>query len=158
MSFSFRDLTLREVEEELVGAAIDHEAALIDLYGARQITSFRSEQAYELNQIANVLFAWHDKGCYSEERNRDRLEKHFDVHYIHDLWCPLGVIPEYVMALCEALTKSYALHDDAVAARIRLLNEHPFRPESPLPAVRPRPKEPPPPPHRKGGFVGGVHV
>lgn len=150
--FTFHDLTLREAEEEAVAAAIDYEYAMISLYGATRIRSFRSEQAYELNQIANVLFAWHDRGLYNVARNRERLEKHFDPGYINDLWCPAGMIPEYVDALCMALIKGEELQDEAVAARVRLLNENPFGPASPQPARTSRP------PDRRGGFVGGVHV
>lgn len=158
MTFSFRDLTRLEVEEELVAAAIDHEHALIELYGATRLRSFRSEQSYELNQIANVLFAWYGLGCYNTDRNRERLDKHFDPGYIHRLWCPLGVLPEYVNALCGALITSNELFDDAVTARIRWLNENPIA-NSPVPPqpARPRPKEPPPP-RRKGGFVGGIPI
>lgn len=154
MTFGFRDLTLREVEEELVGAAIDHEHALIELYGATRLTSFRSEQAYELNRIANVLFAWHGRGLYDPARNRDRLEKHFTPEYIHDLWCPAGVVPEYVAALCGALVKSYELFDDALYARIRWQTENPlaFSPASPQPVRTGRP------PDKKGGFVGGIQL
>ena len=152
--FTFHDLTLREAEEEIVGAAIDYEAALISLYGATRIRSFRCELAYELNQIANVLFAWHDRGLYDPEFNRERLEKHFDPGYIHQLWCPTGMFPEYTDALCMALIKAEGLFDEAVSAHIRLANEAPFRPESPLPARRPQK----PPPRRKGGHVGGVLI
>lgn len=154
MTYSFRDLTLREVEEEIVGAAIDHEHALIELYGATRISSFRSEQAYELNRVANVLFAWHDRGLYDVERNRTRLEKHFDPFTIGELWCPAGAIPSYVHALCAALIKSNELFDEAVRARIRWQTENPiaFSPASPSPVRTARP------PDKRGGFVGGVRL
>ena len=155
-AFTFRDLSLREAEEESVAAAIDHEAALVSLYGTTRIRSFRSEAAYELNQIANVLFAWHDAGCYNPDRNRERLEKHFDPGYIDAIWCPAGMIIEYVDALCMALVQAETLESEAVAARIRLLNEAPFRPVPPQPA-RSRLKVPSSP-YRKGGFVGGVII
>lgn len=155
-SFTFNDLTLRQAEEEIVGAAIEVEYALIALYGATRIRSFRSEQAYELNQIANVLFAWHDKGLYNPERNRDRLEKHFDPYYLDTLWSMGAWSPEYVDALCMALVKAETLEDEAVAARVRLLNEQPSRPAPPQP-VRQRPKEPSAP-QKKGGFVGGIPI
>lgn len=134
--FTFHDLTLRQAEEEAVGAAIDYEHALLALYGATRIKSFRSEQAYELNQIANVLFAWYDRKLYKPDLNRERLEKHFDPYYIDSLWCSHGAIVEYVDALCLALIEGQCLHDEAVAARMREIEQAPFRPASPLPARR----------------------
>lgn len=158
MTFTFRDIPLRVAEEEIVGAAIDFEHALVSLYGTTRVQSFRSEQAYELNQIANVLFAWHDKGLYTPDTARPALEKHFDPGYIHELWCPMGHSIEYVDALCMALARGEELHQEAVTARFREINEAPFRPASPPPArPRPRPKGPPPPP-KKGGHVGGVLI
>lgn len=153
-SFTFHDLSLREAEEEAVAAAIDYEHALLSLYGATRIRSFRSEQAYELNQIANVLFLLHDRGWYEPERNRRILEQHFDPGYIHDLCCPNAAVIEYADALCMALVRGEELHDEAVDARWREINEAPFRPAPPQPA-RQRPHKPPSP-TRKGGFIGVV--
>lgn len=152
MTFTFRDIPLRVAEEEIVGAAIDYEAALISLYGATRIRAFRSDAAAELNQIANVLFAWHDRGFYDVDRNRERLERFFDANYIHELWSPMGHSVEYVDSLCLALSTDTSLEDDAIAAHWRRFNETPFSPASP-PPVRPMR-----PPDKRGGFVGGIPI
>ena len=145
--FTFKDLTLRQVEEELVAAAIDHEHALIELYGARRLQAFRSEHAYELNQITNVLFAWHDRGLYNPARNRARLDKHFDPGFIDALWCPAGIVLPYVVALCAALVRSNELFDEAVSARIRWQDEDPIGPSVTITRRVTKPAV---------GFMGGI--
>ena len=147
--FSFKDMTLRQVEE-VVGAAIDHRHAMLDLYGTRQLVTFRSEQSYELNRITNVLFAWYERGLYNTERNRDRLDKHFDPTYIYDLWCGAGVVPEYTRALIQALVRSNELFDNAVVARLKWQNEDPLGDRSVT--VTRRVTVP------RNGFTGGIDL
>jgi hypothetical protein len=153
-AFTFHDLTLLQAEEEAVGAAIDYEHALLALYGATRIRSFRSHQAFDLNRISNVLFAWYERGLYNPDKNRERLEKHFDAGYIDHLWCSHGAIIEYVDALCLALINSEELADAVVAARLRETKHNPFR-RTVLPQEETSPPKPPPrrvhPPPMRGG-------
>jgi hypothetical protein len=51
-----------------------------------------------------------------------------------------------------ALVRDEELHDEAMAARFREINEAPFRPAPPPPA---RPSRPP---DKRGGFIGGVVI
>jgi hypothetical protein len=150
--FTFHHLSLREAEEELVSAAIDYEHALIELYGATRIRSFRSEKAYELNQISNILFAWHDRGLWHTLYNRERLEKFFDPYYIKQLCCPQAFSIEYAADLARAVVQNYTLHDEAFDATMRLQTENPFNvKEAPPPEIQgPPPLRRSQPPMRGG--------
>ena len=144
--FSFRDLTLAEAEAEIVGAAIEHEHALAIALSVLAVDDFRSERAEDLRRIFYVLAGWYAKDQWDAGTNRDRLERYFPEVWIDGLWCPSGVVPEYVQALCAAVTESNRLADNAVAATRAWYSENPIQPSErpfahrviPRPATGPR--------------------
>lgn len=154
--FTFRDLSLVEAEREAVGAAIDHEHALLIALSLLPLDDFRSEQAHDLRRVFYVLAGWHSQGRYDAGTNRERLTEYFDPFYLDDLWCPAGVLPEYTEALCAAIRDSNALLDEAIAVRRRWLDENPLRAHN-HPHIQP--SAPPAPAKQKGGrFVGGIRL
>ena len=124
--FAFRDLTLAEAEAEIVGAAIDHELALTTALLTLAIDDFRSELAPDLRRIFYVVAGWYAKGQWSAEINRPRLERYFPNVWIDGLWCPSGVVSEYVEALCAAVTESNRLADNALTATRAWWSENPL--------------------------------
>ena len=115
-TFSFRDLTLAQAEAEIVGAAIDHEHALLTALQVLPLDDFRSYRGADLRRIFYVLAGWYSKDTWDAPTNRDRLEHCFPTLPIDDYWCPSGTIPEYVRDLCQAVANSNRLADEAVAA------------------------------------------
>ena len=77
-SFRLRELSLRQAEEELVGACIDREAALREALRGLAVEPFRSEAASVLGQVFYLLAGWLADGSYEESTNRDQLEAAFD--------------------------------------------------------------------------------
>lgn len=152
---TFRDMTLIDAEAELVGAVIDHEHALLTALRLMPLDDFRSEHADELRRVFYVCAGWYDKGIWDRETNRERLALYFDDFWVDGLWCPWGAVPTYVEALCNAITASNGLLDDAVAATRR------WRTENTLLPGGSRSASPPPvsaSAARKGGFFGGIQI
>ena len=140
--FFFRNLTLAEAEVELVGAAIDLEHALLTALETLAVDDFRSERAADLRRIFYVLAGWYAKGRWDPLTNRERLQRYSPDVWIDGLWCPSGVIPEYVRDLCRAVTESNRLADDAVAATRAWQEQNPIgvwgHPGAQRPATGPR--------------------
>lgn len=140
MTFSFRDLTLAEAECEIVGAAIDHEHALLTALRTLAVDDFRSEAAADLRRVFYVLAGWYARGEWDRWRNLERLAQ---LYPGLDLWSPSAVLPEYVRALCLAVVESNRLADAAVGAVRDWRGRNPLALASQSPVARrtpPRPK------------------
>jgi hypothetical protein len=144
---AFRAHSLVDAERELVAACIDHESALRIALDTLAVDDFRSHEAHELRQFFYVLAGWLAKGTYDGETNRDRLNELTGgdwagwLEWGGLLWCTYGVLPEYVQALCEAVTKSKSLMDGALEARRRWQYENPLFPDETAGGQRARPHE-----------------
>lgn len=152
--YSFKDMPLLQMEREAVGAVIDHEHAVRIAASRLRVDDFRSHEADHLRQVFYVVLGWYEQGKWDDLTNRDRLEAYgLENDY---LWCPWAVIPEYVEALCDAITQANALDDAAVEA-VRLRDEHYPISRSSRPATpRLARKYIPPPKERR--YYGGIQT
>ena len=114
--------TLRQAEEELVGACLDHESALRLALDLLPLDDFRGSP-HEIRDIFYALAGWLERGAYDSKTNRERLLPLFGLSvklngagYLGGLWCPWGMNRDYVSALCEAIARSNEAADAAVAA------------------------------------------
>lgn len=157
--FSFRDLNLRQAEESLVAACLDHEYAIVTAPRELGLHPFRSDAAFELDSYYVTLINAYIRGCYSEAANRDILcviypEDSF--HIQDELYDGNTAVSAYVDALIAALRETYDAQDMAVRAARALTETSIYLvPGSPPPALRPlrRPKPP-----DKGGTMRGLEL
>lgn len=121
--FSFKDLTLRQAEESLVAACLDHEQALLE--SARELGPhpFRSEMTHELDRLYVWLLNAYISGAYDEQGNRSALAARYpdDAWWIEeDLFDGATAVAAYVCALVAALKATYLAQDKeevAISAR-----------------------------------------
>ena len=151
--FTFKDRTLLEMEQEIVGAAIENEDALRWALACLEVDDFRSQDAADLRQVFYVLIGWISKGEYDGTANRDRLDAYGLAH--EHLWSPLGMVPEYIEALCDAITSANQLDDLAIAAVQLRDDTYPIS-RTNGPAPRPPVRATPPPKERR--HYGGIDV
>jgi hypothetical protein len=130
---TLRDLDLRAAEEELVSCCIDQELALAIALESLPLQPFKSELADELHRTFYVLTGWLSRSEYDGNRNRDRLEavnkvlmRRGEEPLLLPDWCPWGVIPDYVEALCDALNTYYEFEDGAFTAWQSFLDKAPL--------------------------------
>lgn len=163
----FKDFTLRQAEEEIVGACIDHEHAMASSLRILSVDDFRSEVADDLRLIYYTLAGWYERGAYDPATNRERL---LDLAEPHDgnnrdlpawegcldqLWCPWGTSEEYVETLCHVVTRYKRLADDTIEA-IRQWNQDSILTRSGQ--VPPSPVAPRLGPPKGGGIVRGLDL
>ena len=114
----FWPYSLRQAEEELLGACLDHESALDLALELLPLDDFRTQD--DLRRIFYVLVGWRERGVYDPGTNRARLTGLFTEGEgegtLESLWCPWGMNRDYVTALCQAITQSNKALDLAVAA------------------------------------------
>lgn len=132
--FVFRDLTLRQAEEALIAACLDHEHAL--LTAARELGPhpFRSEVAFDLDRYYVTLINAYISGSYHEQGNRDALALVYpdDAWRIQEeLFDGNTAVAAYVDDLVAALRGTYDALDDALRAA-RALYETPVGYLAPL--------------------------
>ncbi|MDZ4250933.1 MAG: hypothetical protein U0990_12730 [Candidatus Nanopelagicales bacterium] len=153
----FAHLNLRQAEEELVGACIDHESALRIALASLPLEPFRSHVTHDLRRIFYTLAGWLERGAYNPATNRDRLKQVVGDDYLESLFCGFGIVPEYVSALCDAINESNRLQDDALAAVHAWHWANPLdlevesRPAPPLPVATAPQRKPEP---ERGGVRG----
>lgn len=168
----FKDLSLREAEEEIVAACIESSDALEVCLGVLPVDDFRSEVAADLRIIFYTLAGWYENGTYNPDENFNRLlslseastNNNRDYEAWHGLldmlFCPGTNVPGYVEELCRAVTHDKALADAAVAAASAWRNETKLRDslarQTPPPSAPPRRK--PKRPQKEGGFMGGISI
>lgn len=155
--FSFRDLNLRQAEESLVAACLDHEHAIVAATRELGLHPFRSEAAWELDRYYVMLVNAYVRGCYSESENRTVLALVYpddDFRIKDDLYDGNTAVAAYCDALIEALRDTYDAQDTVVRA-VMAITDAPIYlvPGSPPPAPRPL-RRPRPPNERRGR--GGV--
>ena len=117
--FSFRDLNLRQAEESLVAACLDHEHAIITAARELGVHPFCSEVAFELDRYYVTLINAYVRGAYSELNNRRTLALIYpdDAFRIEtDLFDGNTAANEYVDALIAALRECYDAQIAYVAA------------------------------------------
>lgn len=157
--FLFRDLNLRQAEESLVAACLDHEYALVT--AARELGAhpFRSEVAWELDRYYVTLINAFVRGAYSDLNNRRTLAIIYpdDSYRIEtELFDGNTAVNEYVDALIEALRETYDAQELAVRAAEALTETAIYLvPWSPPTALRPlQPLRRPRPPDEGGSMRG----
>lgn len=151
--FSFKDVPLLQMEHEITGAVIDHADALRIAVKHLRVDDFRSEDADELRRIFYCVVGWYANGNWHSFTNRERLDS-YGLENDH-LWCPWGMIPEYVEALCDAITEANR-EDDAVLAAIRYReNNYPIQ-RTDRPATRQPERKTPSPKERR--YYGGIQT
>ena len=128
MTVDLRDLTLYDAERWLVGACIDHELALLVALDRLPLHPFRSHRAQDLERLFYTVAGWFNLGRFDGMKNRERLGLLFHECNLaeEEVWCPWGVVPEFVEALCDALTKRMGLEAAALAATKRWRDEYPL--------------------------------
>lgn len=134
MTFVFRDLTLRQAEESLVAACLDHEHAIIA--AARELGPhpFRSEAAFELDRYYVTLINAYLSGAYSEHGNREALAQLYpdEAWRIRDeLFDGNTAVAAYCDDLVAAMRDTYAALDAALRSA-RALYETPVGYLAPL--------------------------
>ena len=128
MTVDPRDLTLYDAERWLVGACIDHELALLVALDRLPLHPFRSHRAQELERLFYTVAGWFDLGKFDGMKNRERLGLLFKECNLaeEEAWCPWGVVPEFVEALCDALTLTVELERTAIEANRQLHEDYPL--------------------------------
>lgn len=124
-------MSLREAEEQLVAAVLDHGHALdLVLDAPAAFDHLRSENGRDLTLVLNAVLGLEARGLYKPRRCRSALATGatavgYDaafVAWLDELWCPWAAVPEYVAALLDTLCAAYRLQDDAYSASRRLLD------------------------------------
>ena len=152
-TYTFRDRSLLEMEQEIVGACIENSDALRWALACLEVDDFRSQEAAYLRQVFYVLAGWLSKGTWDDATNRDRLDAYGLAN--EHLWSPLAMIPGYIEALCDAITTANQL-DDLTVAAVRLRDDTYPISRTNGPAPRPPVRATPPPKERR--HYGGIDV
>lgn len=141
--FVFRDLSLREAEESLVAACLDHEHAIVTAARELGVHPFRSEATFDLDRYYVTLLNAYISGSYDEHGNRDALAQLYpdEAWRVTDgLFDGNTAVAAYVDDLVAALRETYAAQERAVAAA-RALYETPIGYLAPLREIAKREAE-----------------
>lgn len=137
-TFNFLHLTLREAEDQLVGACVRHPFAIDFALEMLPETAIRTGR--EKRAVLGMLLRWDALGEYDAATNEERLidlfgkvdkqpgqDRDWWIIFLDSLWVPWTAVPKYAHDLCAAVAEHYRLNDASVIAARRMIYENPLQ-------------------------------